>query len=535
MAEGSRSSSSEGLSAGRLSAEPAMPSWLSVALPSVADLVFVAMLCLLVFTPLSVRLLGDAGIGWHIRTGQQILATHTIPRLDPFSSTMAGKPWFAWEWLYDLLAGKLEATLGLNGVVWFTAAVIATVFAGMFHLLIRHGTSLGFALPLVLLAMSASMIHFLARPHVLSWLFTLVWFSILDASDRTDLYQNSSPVKRVWLLPPLMLLWVNLHGGFLLGFVLLGIFWVAAIWDWFAAKENRIEDTLRKIAVAQRARTLTWIGLLTLAASFVNPYGWKLHAHVYSYLSNRFLMDHIDEFQSPNFHGIAQKCFLLLLLIALAELAIRGRNLRLSSSLTVLFAVYAALYASRNIPTSSVLLVMVLGPLGSTAGSAKNFFARMTAIESRARGHCWPAVALVATFLIAVNSGQAGSSLLMNAHFDSQRMPVAGLNHLRGLNHLKGPVLAPDYWGGYLIYRLYPETQVVLDDRHDLYGPEFFKSYLRLIHVEPGWQEFLRDHDISCVLLPSNSPLADRLLASSGWNRIYADDVTVAFSREPQN
>ena len=487
------------------------------------------------FTPLSVRLLGDAGIGWHIRTGQQILATHAIPRVDFFSSTMAGKPWFAWEWLYDLLVGKLEATLGLNGVVWFAAAVIATVFGWMLRLLIKRGTSLCVALPLVILAMSASMIHFLARPHVLSWLLTLAWFWILDSSERAS-FSPSQRIRPVWLRPPLMLLWVNLHGGFLLGFVLLGIFWLAAIWEWFTAKENRLEDSLRKSAAAQRSRTLMWIGLLTLAASFVNPYGWKLHAHVYSYLSNRFLMDHIDEFQSPNFHFVAQKCFLVLLLITLVALVLRGRNLRLSAGLIVLFAVYAGLYASRNIPTSSVLLVMVIGPLCSTSDDPKGYFAgfftRMTAIESGTRGHIWPIVALVATFLIAANGGRFGSTRpgsrqLMNAHFDANRMPVAAVDRLR--NELTGPVLAPDYWGGYLIYRLYPNTQVVLDDRHDLYGEQFFKSYLKMIHVEPGWQDFLREHPSSCVLLPTQSPLADRLKSSPEWKTIYADDVAIAF------
>jgi hypothetical protein len=151
-------------------------------MPSVADLIFVGILCVLVFTPLSVRLLGDAGIGWHIRTGQQILATHSVPQADPFSSTMAGKPWFAWEWLYDVVVGELEAQFSLNGVVWFTAIVIAVVFAWTFHLLIARGTQICISVALVLLALSSSTIHFLARPHVVSWLFTLAWFWILDSS-----------------------------------------------------------------------------------------------------------------------------------------------------------------------------------------------------------------------------------------------------------------------------------------------------------------------------------------------------------------
>src|ERR1700692_4229696 len=131
MADGSRSSTKAETGA-----------WVRWVMPSAGDLIFVLLLVTLAFTPLSMRLLGDAGIGWHIRTGQQILATHAIPRVDSFSSSMAGKPWFAWEWLYDIAVGMLEAMLGLNGVAWFTSVVIAAVFAWMFRLLIARGTDL---------------------------------------------------------------------------------------------------------------------------------------------------------------------------------------------------------------------------------------------------------------------------------------------------------------------------------------------------------------------------------------------------------
>ncbi len=530
-----------------------MPAWAHVAMPSVADLIFVALLCVLVFTVLSLRLLGDAGIGWHIRTGQQILATDAIPRVDPFSSTMGGRPWFAWEWMYDVVVGQLEATLGLNGVVWFTAVVIAAVFAGTFRLLIAQGTNVLAALVLVLLAMSASTIHFLARPHVVSWLFTLVWFWILDSTERSGCDGGGGHRQRwLWTLPLLMLVWVNVHGGFLLGFVLLAIFWLGAVWDWFRARQSRIEELFQRITAAKRARDLAWVGLLSAAASLVNPYGWELHAHVYSYLSNRFLMDHIEEFQSPNFHGVAQRCFALLLLVVLAVLAVRGRQLRMSQGLTVLFAVYAGLYASRNIPVSAVLLAIVLGPLVSgaveeftlrvTLGWMRNpqtspktretFLQRMTAIETGLRGHLWVWVAVLVTLGIAANGGRLGSSVLMNAHFDGRRFPVEAVNYLQK-NGVKGPVLSPDYWGGYLIYRLYPEARVVVDDRHDFYGEEFLKSYLKMIHGQRGWEGFLHAHDDSCILLPRDAALTNILLESDGWNVIYNDDVATAFARSP--
>ena len=492
-----------------------------------------ALLCVLVFTPLSVRLLGDGGIGWHIRTGQQILATHAVPRVDSFSSTMAGRPWFAWEWLYDMAVGQLEATLGLNGVVWLTAVVIAAVFAWMFRLLIARGTNLLVALLLVLLTVSASMIHFLARPHVLSWLFTLAWFWILDSSQRDAVDGRVDHGARwLWALPLMMLVWVNVHGGFLVGFVLLGIFLLGAIWTWFRAREKRIEELLQRIAAGKRARTLVAVGLLSGVASLANPYGWKLYSHIYHYLSNRFLMDHIEEFQSPNFHGIPQRCFLVLLLITIAVLALRGRELRMSQGLTVLFAVYAGLFASRNIPVSSFLLAMVVGPLVPTSSLCRGFIQRMAGVEVRQRGHLWPILGFVVTLAIAANGGRLGSSVLMDAHFDSKRMPVQAVNYLEQ-HEVSGPVLSPDYWGGYLIYRLYPKSRVVVDDRHDLYGEEFFKSYLKMMHVERGWDEFLRTHPASCVLLPRDGALANTLLVSNGWKQIYADEVAIAFVRDP--
>ena len=497
-------------------------------LPSVADLIFLALLGILVFTPLSVRLLGDAGIGWHIRTGQNILSAHAVPRIDRFSSTMNGRPWLAWEWLYDGMVGGLDSAFGLNGVVWFTALVVAAVFAGMFQFLVRRATNLFAALVLVLLAIAASTIHFLARPHVLSWLFTLVWFWILDSTERKCMAGDGLSSRWLWFLPASMLLWVNVHGGFLLGFVLLGIFWLGSLWTWLSFSESRIEDSLRKIAAGKRARHLTSVGLLSALASFVNPYGWKLHAHVFSYLSNRFLIDHIDEFQSPNFHGIAQKCFLTLLLVSIAVLISLGRKLSLSHVLVVLFAIYAGLYASRNIPISAILLGMVIGPLLPSIGLAERFSQRMLAVETGMRGHLWVLAGIVLTSVVAANGGRIGSSQWMDAHFDPQRMPVQAVDYLRSQGAAT-PILAPDYWGGYLIYRLYPQAQVVVDDRHDLYGEQFLRPYLKWLHAEEGWDEFLREHPAGDIVLPRKSALATVLTESAAWKKAYADDVAVVF------
>ena len=535
----------------RSSALDQNPAWVRWLMPSVSDLLFMALLGLLVFTNLSVRLLGDAGIGWHIRTGQLILATHAIPHVDPFSSSMAGQPWFAWEWLYDTIVGWLDSAAGLNGVVLFTAVIIAAVFSWTFRLLVRR-TNVLLALILVLLAASAAMIHFLARPHVVSWWFTMVWFWTLESSEK-----NCKPARPsiflVWLLPTTMLVWVNVHGGFLVGFVLLAIYWFSAAWGWwtlhFKLTEGDFEEALQKIWTRRRLCTLTSAGVLSVVATLVNPYGLKLHVHIYHYLSNRFLMNHIDEFQSPNFHYVAQKCFAGLLLLTLVALAVKGRKASLSQFLVILFAVYSGLYASRNIPVSALLLILLIGPwltdaMGSLsarfAGRSKifqplkstssPFFQRMNAIELSLHGHIWPIAAILFTGWIAAHGGNLGPTPLMDAHFDAKRFPAAAVNYLETHN-VQGPLLSPDAWGGYLIYRLYPRVKVVIDDRHDFYGEEFLQSYLKMIHLEPGWEDFVNRYQPNCVIVPKDSALPNILSETTGWQPIYSDDVARAFVR----
>src|SRR3984957_16881023 len=521
------------------SVEQPRSAWMRVLLPSVGDLIFLAMLATLLCTPLSTKLLGDGGIGWHIRTGQMIAATHQIPRVDSFSSTMSGRPWFAWEWLYNLVVGQLELVAELNGVVWLTALTFAGVFSWTFRLLVQRGVSLALALGLVLLAVSASMVHFLARPHVMSWLFTLLWIWILDASESDGLAADGGikqQNRKLWFLPLLMLVWVNVHGGFLVGFALLGIYWASAAYTWAKFRETRWEDAMIKLRAGRRTKQLFIVGVFTLLATYFNPYGWRLYAHIYQYLTNRFLIDHIDEFQSPNFHGVAERCFAALMLISLVALATRVRRVRLSEGLTVLFAVYSGLYAVRNVPVSSLLLVLVAGPLLEPRMSRmrlplSGFWTRMKHIELNLNGHFWPIVGAVAAFSIAANGGNAGAKHLMDAHFGSPRFPVEAVNHFeRGKTW--GPILAPDYWGGYLIYRLYPKTRVVVDDRHDFYGEDFLRDYVTMIHAERGWEKFLTEHHVCCVLAPQGSALANILAQSKDWKEVYRDDAAQAFERE---
>jgi hypothetical protein len=524
-------------------------SWLGFLVPSVSDLVFVLLLVALTSGTLAKGLLGDAGIGWHIRTGELIRNTHEVPRVDPFSSVMQGKAWFAWEWLYDYLVGTLHMWAGLNGVVLLTGFVIALTFALVFRRMIARGAQLPVAIVILLLALAASTIHFLARPHVVSWLLAVIWFDVLERFEAEGNWR-----RLVWL-PATMLAWVNLHGGFLVGLALLGIYFVgSAVPAWSA------RNVAEKAAACVRAKAIAITGVVCALFTLANPYGYQLHVHIYRYLSDRFLMDHIDEFLSPNFHGMAQKCFAVLVLLAVVGTAGARKKITLSQLLVVLFAVYTGMYASRNLPISSILLALIVAPqlsvvLKEMAGSREvsdglrrslarfdSFSARMAAFDARMAGRLWPGLAVVVLLWSCAHHGGIGSSHVMDARFDDQRFPVKAVDYLAGA-HTGGvaaplptraagdAIFCPDRWGGYLIYRLYPGQLVAVDDRHDLYGTEFLKRYLKIVHGEPGWRDALSETRAGWVMVPAESVPAGLLASDSKWSVAYRDDVAVLLSR----
>jgi hypothetical protein len=457
-----------------------------------------------------------------------------------FIATMGGQPWFAWEWLYDLLIAAVHAYTGLNGVVFLTAFIIALTFAFALRFALRSGASLPVAVLLLALSLGASSIHFLTRPHVLSWLFCVVWFSILDEGSAKGIAELGN---RLYWLPLIMLVWANVHGGFLLGLILCGIYLVAGAFQYAQAG-----DASLRAQAGKQLRVLSAATGMSFFASLLNPYGGSLYLHIYRYLGDRFLMDHIDEFQSPNFHGVGQKCFGLLLLITLVGLTANRGKINPAHWLVILFAAYSGLYSSRNLPVSSLLLALIVAPLlsGEIAEAGKDsdiatslramarsfsaFGSRVTAMESRFRGHVWPALAIVGGLWICMHSGHLGSHQLMNAQFSKTRFPVEAADFIRQQN-IHEPIFAPDYWGGYLIYALYPANQVFVDDRHDLYGSTFFHQYLTTIHVEPGWNDLLDHLNVQWVLVPRESPLANILREMPSWSVVYQDKTAVFFHR----
>jgi hypothetical protein len=532
--------SSEPLQTRPQSASSPTSAWFQWVSPSITDLLFLVIFFALTCGVLAPRLLWDAGIGWHIRNGQQMLQTHSITRVDSFSSTMSGQAWYAWEWLYDALIAAIHGSWGLNGVVSFSALVIASTFTIALRIALRRGASLPVAPILLSLAIGGCSIHLLARPHLVSWLCAVLWFQIVDSAAVPS---NSKKLRRLYWLPVLMLVWVNVHGGFVFGLALL-VLYIAGGWIQYFATGDA--DQRRK--VGELHRQLGIVTVLSFLVTFLNPYGFRLHQHIYGYLTDRFLMNHIDEFLSPNFHHVPQQCFEILILITILALAISFRKLTASQLLVVLFAVTSGLFASRNLPISSLILILIIAPLVSetlsetatrsdiapwlrtAVGSLCSFGLRMERMELSFRGHLWPVMGVIVCLWICGHGGMLGATQLMDARFDAGRFPVQAVEVIsyRGID---GPIFCPDTWGGYLIYQLYPGTKVVVDDRHDLYGSEFFKDYLNVVQVHPGWDKVLDENHVTRILMPTDSSLTVLLRQRPEWVVVHEDETAVLFRK----
>ena len=130
------------------------------------------------------KLFRDSDAGWHIRAGEAILSTGDLPRTDPYSFTRAGQPWFAWEWMADIAAGAIDRAAGLSGVALFYAAAIAAGVWLWFRLQWALDGNFLLACAMASLLLSTCNIHWLARPHVLSWLFLLAACSMPSVRAR---------------------------------------------------------------------------------------------------------------------------------------------------------------------------------------------------------------------------------------------------------------------------------------------------------------------------------------------------------------
>jgi hypothetical protein len=452
-------------------------------------------------------LLGDGDTGWHIRTGELVLAGGHAPQVDPFSFTRAGAPWFAWEWLSDVVLAGAFRWHGMAAVALLAGIVLSLAWTAVFARLLGRGCGLWVALGATLAAASAASVHYLARPHVFSILFYALALLVLEMDHRER-------TRRVWLLIPLTMLWANLHAGF--------VAWLATLGLLMAVRASERDWS--------RVRRYAALAGGCAAASLANPYGWRLHQHVAQYLSSSWILEHVQEFQSPNIRSEGLVVFAVMLL---AAAALSARAERFEAALVLVWG-FAALRSARHVPFFALAAAPVLASGGAalwaraSAASARNGTVRIfwelgQELAARPRATMWIPLAVLGLAASAPATGFPGSVFPVDAVERNLSLLAPGAAMPR--------VLTSDQWADYVIFRLYPMQRVFFDGRSDFYGPELGADYRRLMAGERSWRAVMQRYGFEIALLPRDWPLSTALEREPGWRRVYEDRLAVLYER----
>jgi hypothetical protein len=458
-------------------------------------------------------LLNDPDTFWHIRTGQWILDHAQVPTDDIFSYTAAGKPWISSEWLSEVFFATAFKFGGWQAVVALAAAACSAVIGILSFYLVRHlrfSVAIGWT---VITALAISP-HFLARPHVFSYVLLAVWMiKLLDAYD-TDGFELSS----LFTFAPFMILWANLHGSFTLGLVLLNVFVGCCLWQ----------------NIVQRNYTKCWHLLILVLAvtlcALITPYGISSALMTKEELNLKFASEHIGELRSPDFQNAKFHLFFLVAtLSAMVGLGIELRGVRLiafsiiiliglsyTRGLTIFFILIPIILA-RPASTSAWWLAPQLSKV-QTSDSDKLSDPVLRFLEERSTLVVAGSMAIAALVTVSTWS-RAGVSP------PEAIAPKAAIDFVQRTN-INGNVFNDYDFGGYLIFRGIP---TFVDGRDLPFGDAFLRRYFEavaLVDINTTF-ELLDEYKVTWVVLRPKAPLALALARSGQWDEVYSDKSSI--------
>jgi hypothetical protein len=472
---------------------------------------------LAVFT-MAVRVAVDTDTWWHLRAGSWILEKGEILRTDPFSLTKQGEPWIYPGWLAQVILYSVFHALGFAGLNLLTALMVVIAFAFIWPLLDAPPLASAFVL---ILAATVSGVYWSARPQIFSFTLSAIFLWSLAKA-------KSGELRKLWFLPPLMAIWSNLHGGFAIGFLLIGVYLLGELIEFVLdVRYRRTSDAEvvrdRKIWI----RTLMIVGLVCVLAVVLNPHGPQMLFYPFKTVSVGVLQDYIEEWQSPNFHSLEVQPFLWMLMLSTVALALSHEK---KSAVDILFVVGFAslsLLAARNIATFALVAAPILARHGYAAiKPLLREGTRRTGLPERVARRInlvlFALLVLAALIKIVIPLGDQ-----INQEAVSKQVPVKAVAFL-GQHPELGPLYNSYNWGGYIIWTLFPDYFSFVDGRTDLFGDEILEGYLAAWRADPGWEHILDRWGIRVVLLEPYAPLADAL-EKAGWVMLYEDEQAIIF------
>jgi hypothetical protein len=445
----------------------------------------------------------DPDIWWHLRNAADLLHTRHFPHTAPWTFTVAGQPWMNGEWLAELPYSFAYRVVGDRGLFLVTMLVTCAIVLSVYALArMRCGSWRGAFLGAVVTAAFAT-VSLAPRTLLFGWLCLVAELAVLwnleKGRDHT-----------AWL-PVIFLFWVNLHGSWFVGFVLMLVFfaggWMEGAWgDLYA----------RRWSPPQKRRLLV-VAAAGFAALFVNPYGWRLVAYPLDVAYGQNLMiQSAAEWGSLDFHSLRGKVVLAVLLLLAALQLVRRCRWSVQDLAFALIAIYGAFAYVRFTYLAGILFAPVLAILVTRRPDPPPQ-KRRTLLNALAMG----------LLLFSIVLWCPTEQRLRAA--DAVEFPAKAIPAVRALA-AHGNLFADVNWAGYLEWNV-PEVREFADTRYDVFVHRgVMADYLRATTLHDTFA-ILDKYQIRCVLLPQNAPMAYLLAHSARWTTTYDDGQAVIFDR----
>lgn len=448
----------------------------------------------------------DPDIWWHLRVGQWILEHGSVPVEDSFSAYASGKPWIAYSWVFEVLVYGLYKDFGLSGLLLFT--VIMSLFIALaVHLLIHRG-GLPFFPETALLALTLGSMKPLMSPR--PWLFSILFF----AAELLVLFhvRRTGRTAALMVLPPLFIVWANLHIQFVYGLVVLGLLVLEALLE----SRLRRDDTEHDPPPLPLGR-LSVVGMACVAAAFFTPYHYHLLWPILEYSVNTGAFQNISELH-PLFFRSPADWFVLTLTVGAAYTLGWQRRRRIFPTLLLVMGAFLAFRARRDIWVGVLASAAILSEYRSLALSGESF--RLT----KTRSATIMGAVVLALYFIAQHRHLSESNLEIAVE---KKFPVRAVNFLRSARY-SGPLYNTLDWGGYLIWSL-PAFPVAMDGRTNLHGDQRIARSVATWSARPGWDSDPELMQANVVIADVARPLASVLRIDSRFKLVYEDPTALVF------
>ncbi len=476
--------------------------------------------------------IGDYDFWYHLRAGQLILETGVIKHLEPFSFAAGDAPWSVQSWLAGVILYVVYSASGLSGVIIFNALLVSLVFL-LVYLTIRlaedKGSSIALALVIIVIAAFAVRFRMFVRPHIFEFVFLAALLYLLN------LYRIRG-VNRLYIIPVIQILWVNIHGSHILGLMLPVIFLIGAQlssrFGYGGGGAGNDRDGAPHLKALTRAMIILFC--VNILVTLINPETYRALIFPFLITGQKTYMQNIGEWQPLNFtylwgYGLRYTWgFSLLVILSVVGIVKSRRSVDITGLLLLILFFVMALKGIRLMAEFAIICAPVVCWNLARSGSAKD----------KNKEGLWPGVlAILILLFVAFPLVFMSKTYSRGLGVKENIFPERAVDFIER-EGIKGNVFNSFGFGDYLAWRSFPEKKVLIHGRNEVFSQEFYQEYLDA-HTDPEvWKSLADRFQITHTLLEyyltdyEGKEMVPHLAGDpEEWVPVYWDRLSIVYVR----